>query len=85
MKSIQEQKRWTEDFSHAVTAYEDLLVLYEFFQAEEATETEVEQAYNQSLEMIEALEFRNMLSNEEDKLGCIVNINSGAGGTESQD
>ena len=35
--------------------------------------------------MIEALEFRNMLSNEEDKLGCIVNINSGAGGTESQD
>jgi peptide chain release factor 2 len=85
MKSIQEQKRWTEDFSHAVIAYEDLLVLYEFFQAEEATETEVEQAYNQSLEMIEALEFRNMLSNEEDKLGCIVNINSGAGGTESQD
>jgi peptide chain release factor 2 len=85
MKSIQEQKRWTEDFSHAVTAYEDLLVIYEFFQAEEATEAEVEQVYNQSLEMIEALEFRNMLSNEEDKLGCIVNINSGAGGTESQD
>ena len=41
MKSIQEQKRWTDDFTGAVTSYEDLLVIYEFFQAEEATETEV--------------------------------------------
>ena len=85
MKSIQEQKRWTEDFSIAVTAYEDLNVIYDFFQAEEATEAEVEHSYSEALELIEALEFRNMLSNEEDKLGCIVNINSGAGGTESQD
>jgi peptide chain release factor 2 len=85
MKSIQEQKRWTDDFAVAVTSYDDLLVIYEFFQAEEATEVEVDQACNQTLDMIEALEFRNMLSNEEDKLGCIVNINSGAGGTESQD
>jgi peptide chain release factor 2 len=85
MKSIQEQKRWTDDFAAAASAFEDLTVIYEFFQAEEATETEVDQSYNQSLDLIEALEFRNMLSNEEDKLGCIVNINSGAGGTESQD
>ena len=85
MKGIQEQKRWTDDFTSAASAYEDLTVIYEFFQAEEATEAEVDQAYNQSLDLIEALEFRNMLSNEEDKLGCIVNINSGAGGTESQD
>jgi peptide chain release factor 2 len=85
MKGIQEQKRWTEDFSSAVIAYEDLNVIYEFFQAEEATEVEVEHSYGQALDLIEALEFRNMLSNEEDKLGCIVNINSGAGGTESQD
>ena len=85
MKSIQEQKRWTDDFAVAAGACEDLTVIYEFFQAEEATESEVDQSYNQSLDLIEALEFRNMLSNEEDKLGCIVNINSGAGGTESQD
>jgi len=85
MKGIQEQKRWTDDFTSAASAFEDLTVIYEFFQAEEATEAEVEQSYNQSLDLIEALEFRNMLSNEEDKLGCIVNINSGAGGTESQD
>ena len=85
MKGIQEQKRWTDDFTSAASAFEDLTVIYEFFQAEEATEAEVDQSYNQSLDLIEALEFRNMLSNEEDKLGCIVNINSGAGGTESQD
>ena len=85
MKGIQEQKHWTDDFAGAESAYEDLLVIYEFFQAAEATEAEVELSCNQALELIEALEFRNMLSNEEDKLGCIVNINSGAGGTESQD
>lgn len=85
MKSIQEQKRWTDDFAIAASAFEDLTVIYEFFQAEEATEAEVDLSYSQSLDLIEALEFRNMLSNEEDKLGCIVNINSGAGGTESQD
>ncbi|MDP4289800.1 MAG: peptide chain release factor 2 [Bacteroidota bacterium] len=85
MKGIQEQRHWTDDFAAAAAANEDLSVLYEFYQAEEATEDEIDQAYNQTLELIEALEFRNMLSNEEDKLGCIVNINSGAGGTESQD
>lgn len=85
LKGIQEQKRWTDDFGVAVTAVEDLTVIYEFFQAEEASEAELDQSYTQALDLIEALEFRNMLSNEEDKLGCIVNINSGAGGTESQD
>jgi peptide chain release factor 2 len=85
MKGIQEEKRWTDGFAGAMSAYEDLIVLFEFFQAEEATEAEVDQSYAQTLDLVEALEFRNMLSNEEDKLGCIVNINSGAGGTESQD
>jgi len=85
MKAIQEEKRWTEDFANAASTCDDLNVIYEFYQAEEATEVEVEQNYNHALELIEALEFRNMLSNEEDKLGCIININAGAGGTESQD
>jgi peptide chain release factor 2 len=85
MKAIQEEKRWTDDFANAAWACEDLNVIYEFYQAEEATEAEVEQNYYHALELIEALEFRNMLSNEEDKLGCIININAGAGGTESQD
>jgi len=59
--------------------------LFEFYQAEEATEKELENHYNDTLRLVENLEFRNMLSNEEDKLSAILQINSGAGGTESQD
>lgn len=59
--------------------------MFEFYQAEEATEKELENHYNDTLRLVENLEFRNMLSNEEDKLSAILQINSGAGGTESQD
>ncbi len=57
----------------------------EFFDSGDATESDVEKAYQTCLSQIEALEFKNMLGAEEDKLSAIVNINSGAGGTESQD
>ncbi len=59
--------------------------MFEFYQAEEATEGEFEKHHNETLRLVENLEFRNMLSNEEDKLSAILQINSGAGGTESQD
>jgi peptide chain release factor 2 len=56
------------------------------FQKEgEATESEVNEQYEKSLQLIEDLEFRNMLGREEDMLGAILKINAGAGGTESQD
>ncbi len=64
---------------------EDLLVLYEFFEMDEATEADIDQHYNETLELIEALETKNMLRKEEDKLGAILRINAGAGGTESND
>ena len=64
---------------------EDAEVMWEFFDAGEATEQEVEEAYNKAIKAIEALEFKNMLRNEEDKLGAILKITPGAGGTESQD
>lgn len=57
----------------------------EFFEAGEATEAELEKHYQETLKLVEKLEFKNMLSGEEDRLGAIVTINSGAGGTESQD
>lgn len=60
-------------------------MLYEFFTAGESTEKEVETAYLHACNTVEALELKNMLSGEEDQLNCIININSGAGGTESQD
>jgi peptide chain release factor 2 len=57
----------------------------EFFEMEEATEKEVDKQFYHTLKLVEDLEFRNMLSREEDKLPAILSINSGAGGTESQD
>ena len=85
LKSIQEKKSWTNAFSSAEASLEDLQVLFEFFQAGEATEEEVEEAFKKTEKVFDDLEFRNMLSNEEDGLSAILQINSGAGGTESQD
>lgn len=59
--------------------------MLEFFQAGEGTEGELDEQYKQCLKLLEDLEFLNMLSSEEDKLGVILKINPGAGGTESQD
>lgn len=64
---------------------EDLLVLYDFFEMGEATEADIDQHYAETLELIETLETKNMLRKEEDKLGAILRINAGAGGTESND
>lgn len=85
LKAIQEKKSWTEDFNKAYAEYDDLLVLFDFYQAGESTEEELDQQFAGLMKSIDALEFRNMLSNEEDKLSAILQINSGAGGTESQD
>ena len=60
-------------------------MLKEFYEADEVPENEVEDQYEKAIQSVEELEFKNMLSGEEDQLNCIININSGAGGTESQD
>ena len=62
-----------------------MVVLADFFSEEQVDEKDVLKQYEQTLHVIENIEFKNMLRNEEDKLYAILNINSGAGGTESQD
>jgi len=62
-----------------------LAVLFEFHKEGEAKEEEVDNSYIITLKLIEDLEFKNMLSGEEDRLSAVLTINSGAGGTESQD
>lgn len=57
----------------------------DFFKEGEASEQEVEDQYEKTLQLVEDLEFKNMLGKEEDPLGAILKINAGAGGTESQD
>jgi len=61
------------------------VVVFDFYKEGEASEAEVDKNYAEVLLQVEDLEFRNMLRNDEDKLGAILKINSGAGGTESQD
>ncbi len=85
LKSTKIKKNWTEAYASAQAAVEDLQVLYEFFQLGEGNETDIEQQYQHAMVLVEELEFKNMLSSEEDQMNCILQINSGAGGTESQD
>ncbi len=85
LKSIQEKKRWTIDYDAAVAACDDLQVLLEFYELDEAGEDDLDQQYAVAINLTEDLELRNMLSNEEDRLNAILQINAGAGGTESND
>ena len=64
---------------------DDLFLMYDYFKAGEATETEIDALYSSALKLLEDIEFKNMLSRKEDVLSCVVQINSGAGGTESCD
>ncbi len=73
------------EFHEVKSALEDLAVLYEFYQEGEAEESDVDSAHKAGQGLLEDLEFKNMLKTEEDKLSCVLQINPGAGGTESQD
>lgn len=64
---------------------EDVHVIYDYFKAGEATETDVDEQYGLALKMLEAVEFKNMLGGQDDVLSAVLQINSGAGGTESCD
>ena len=83
--AIKNNKVWTEHFSAVKSAIEDTEVLHEFFQAGDVGEQELEEQYQLALSQVEELEFRNMLSAEEDQLDAILQVTAGAGGTESCD
>lgn len=85
VKKVRDLKFWLEGYEAVKTAIEDLTILFDFAKEGEASEEEVELQYRTTLEKIENLELRNMLRKEEDRLGAVIKINSGAGGTESQD
>jgi peptide chain release factor 2 len=85
LRKIKPLKRWTDSYDEAISAWGDFDVLWEFAQAGEASDQEVQSQFEICIKAIEDLEFMNMLSAEEDRLPAMVQINSGAGGTESQD
>lgn len=78
-------KYWVNLYEKAKSAYEDLEVMQEFFELGEITEVELEANYQKALNEAEELEFKSTLNKEEDVLSAILNINAGAGGTESCD
>lgn len=85
MREISDVKVWVNDFAKAEELGEELSVIADFIGTGDATEAELDAAYAVALKAVENLEFRNMMRDEEDSLNAVININSGAGGTESCD
>ena len=85
MKEVRSIKGWTESYEEVDGHLGDLETLQEFLEIGEGTEADVADQLKTTLTVLEALELKKMLSNEEDQLSAVIEINSGAGGTESQD
>lgn len=85
LKSLKKKKFWVEQYEKNKTLCEDLEVLFDFAKMGEASEEEVDEAYQKLIESVEELEFKNMLSSEEDSLNAVLQITAGAGGTEACD
>ncbi len=85
MRKIKALKRWILDYEEVESLVEETKLAVEFYGEEMMTEVEVDVAYEKALTHIEDLEMRNMLRGEADNMDCVLKINAGAGGTESQD
>jgi peptide chain release factor 2 len=85
MKQIKANKQWVNAFNDAASEIDEAEVLQQFYMNGEGTEAEVNQHYQAALRAIDDLEFRSTFTSEEDRLGAILEINAGAGGTESCD
>ena len=85
MRKVKELKNWITGYEAVAAALDELQLAYDFYKDEAVSEEEVDSAYNQALQEVEALEMKNMLSKPEDQLGAALKIVAGAGGTEAQD
>ncbi len=85
LKEIKNNEYWIDLFKQVTTSVEDFAVLFEFWKGGEETEENVELAYKAALNALEEAEFKSTLNQPEDEMPAVVEINSGAGGTESQD
>ena len=85
MKKVKDLQKWIDGFNHVNTLAEELSLAFDFYKDELVTEQEIDEGYAKALEAVENLELKNMLRGEADQMSCVLKINSGAGGTESQD
>ena len=85
MKKVKELHFWIEGYEEVEKAVDELALGFDFVKEGLLEESELDGMYSSAIGLIEKLELRNMLRREEDKLGAVLKITSGAGGTESQD
>jgi peptide chain release factor 2 len=85
MKIIRELKFWINSYNKVKSASEELELAFDFVKEGIITEDELDKNYELVIKLLEDLELKNMLRREEDKLGAVLKVNAGAGGTESQD
>jgi peptide chain release factor 2 len=85
MKEIKVNEYWVDLYKQTESAVEDFAVLFDFWKAGDATEEETKTAFEKALSMLDDAEFKATLNEPEDELPAVLQINSGAGGTESQD
>ena len=85
MRKVKELHYWIDNYDEVRKLVEELALAFDFIKEDLVTEKEIDDLYARTIGKIEQLELRNMLRLEEDKLGAVLRINSGAGGTESQD
>jgi peptide chain release factor 2 len=85
MKTLKSHKSWVGQYEEVEALLEEVEVLQEFQESGETSEEEVEEAYQKAVAATDDLEFKSTLNKQEDELGAILEINSGAGGTESND
>jgi len=85
MKEIKVNEYWLKLFKQLENAVEDFVLLFDYWKAGDATEEETKEAFQSALSQIEEAEFKSTLNKPEDELPAVLQINPGAGGTESQD
>ena len=85
MKKVKTLERWIKGYANVRQLADELQLAFEFHKDELVTEEEVDDDYSKAITAIEDLELKNMLRQKEDPMDCVMEINSGAGGTESQD
>nr|WP_315163527.1 peptide chain release factor 2 [uncultured Flavobacterium sp.] len=85
VKNLRSKKKWIDDYNKAVEMTDELQLAYDFYKEGELSVEELDEQYEATQNHIEAIEFKNMLSDEGDSLSAVLQITAGAGGTESCD
>jgi len=85
MKKVKGIQKWIDGYKQVRLYADELQLAFDFYKDEMVTEEEVDADYDKAIKAIEDLELKNMLRQKEDPMDCVLKINSGAGGTESQD